>query len=185
MARYIAFLRAINAGKGRTVKMKPLRQLFGSLGFSNVATFAASGNVVFEAGARSVKSLQRKIEKRLREALGYRVAALIRTDAELAKIADYRPFSESKIDAAGEFNIIFLPDPPGQKLTREVRALRTETDEFRVHGREIFWLRRRRKGGSGFSTVPLEKTLGRPFTIRSAKTVKKMAMKYPSARRGH
>ena len=182
MARYIALLRAINAGKGRTAKMKPLRQLFESLGCLNVATFAASGNVVFETRAKSVKSLQRKVEKQLREALGFRVAVLIRTDAELSRIADYRPFSESKIDAAGEFNIIFLPDTLSQKLIREVRTLRTATDEFRVHGREIFWLRRRKKGGSSFSTVPLEKTLDMPFTIRSAKTVKKMAMKYPPAK---
>ncbi len=179
MARYIALLRAINAGKGCTTKMRPLRQLFESLGFLHVATFAASGNVVFETRAKSVKSLQRKIEKQLRDALGFRVAVLIRTDAELSKIADYKPFSESKIDAAGEFNIIFLPDTLSQKLIRAVRTLRTATDEFHVHGREIFWLRRRKKGGLSFSTVPLEKTLVLPFTIRSAKTVKKMAMNYP------
>jgi uncharacterized protein (DUF1697 family) len=182
MTRYIALLRAINAGKGRTVKMKPLRQLFESLDFSNVATFAASGNIVFETRAKSVKLLQRKIEKGLREVLGFRVAALIRTDAELARIAAYKPFSESKIDAAEEFNIIFLQDKLDRKLTRELRALRTVTDEFRVHGREIFWLRRRKKGGSSFSTVPLEKTLGKPFTIRSAKTVKKLVAKYPPAK---
>jgi uncharacterized protein (DUF1697 family) len=182
MARYIALLRAINAGKGRTTKMRPLRQLFESLGFSNIATFAASGNVVFETRAKSDKSLQRKIEKQLRELLGFRAAALIRTDAELSKIADYRPFSESKIEAAGEFNIIFLPDKLDQKLSREVRALRTDTDEFRFHGREIFWLRRRKKGGSSFSTVPLEKTLGMPFTIRSATTIKKIVEKYPPAK---
>jgi uncharacterized protein (DUF1697 family) len=182
MARYIALLRAINAGKGHTAKMKSLRQLFKSLGFSNVATFAASGNVVFETQARSVKSLQRKIESQLPEALGFQAAVLIRTDAELSRIADYKPFPESKIDTAGELNIIFLPDTLSQKLSRAVRTLRTATDEFRVHGREIFWVRRRRKGRSNFSTVPLEKTLDLPFTIRSAKTVKRMAMKNPPAK---
>jgi uncharacterized protein (DUF1697 family) len=179
MARYFALLRAINAGKGHTTKMGSLRQLFESLGFSNVATFATSGNIVFETKARNAKLLRRKIEKELREAFGFQAAALIRTAAEIAKIAKYRPFSESKINAADEFNIIFLHDPLDQKHTRELRALRTMTDEFRVHGREIFWLRRRKGGSRNFSTVPLDKTLGRPFTIRSAKTVKKMAAKYP------
>lgn len=60
MVRCIALLRAINAGKGRTVKMQPLRQLFESLGFSNVATFAASGNVVFETSAKTVKKMAMK-----------------------------------------------------------------------------------------------------------------------------
>jgi uncharacterized protein (DUF1697 family) len=52
MFRFVAFLRAINVGGGRTVKMQTLRQVFESLGFSGVATFIASGNVVFETNYR-------------------------------------------------------------------------------------------------------------------------------------
>jgi uncharacterized protein (DUF1697 family) len=183
MSRYIAFLRAINDGGGRTIKMKSLRQPFESLGFSKVATFMASGNVVFEMTIRTVKSLEKKIKKKLQEALGYEVAVFIRADAELAKIANYKPFSRAKIDAATEFNIIFLANTLDKKITqKKVRALQTETDEFRIHGREIYWLRRRKPGRSTFSTVPLEKTLGRPFTIRAAKTVKKMTLKYSSTK---
>ena len=182
MSRYIAFLRAINVGGGRTIKMKSLRQPFVSLGFSKVATFMASGNVVFETTIRTVKSLEKKIKKKLQETLGYEVAVFIRTDAELAKIANYKPFSRPKIDAATEFNSIFLMDTLDKKITQKVRALRSETDEFRVHGREIYWLRRPKQSRSTFSTVPLEKTLRRPFTIRAAKTVNKMALKYSSTK---
>ncbi len=45
MPKYIAFLRAINVG-GHTVKMDYLRVLFETLGFSDVETFIASGNVI-------------------------------------------------------------------------------------------------------------------------------------------
>jgi len=83
-----------------------------------------------------------------------------------------------------DFNTIFLADPLEERLRREILALRTDTDEFRVHGREIYWLRSEKQGGAGFSNVPLEKTLGKPFTIRSGGTVKKMALKYGGARRG-
>ena len=69
MSRFIAFLRAINIAGGRTVKMESLRQVFESLGFSGVATFIASGNVVFETTTKNTRTLERKIEKRLREAL--------------------------------------------------------------------------------------------------------------------
>src|SRR6266545_8287478 len=130
MSRFIAFLRAINVGGGRTVKMDPLRQLFESLGFSGVTTFIASGNVVFETTTKNAKTLERKIEQRLREALGYDVAAFIRTDAELAEIANYQPFRQSEIDAAAEFNIIFLAETLDEKVTQKVLALRTDTDEF-------------------------------------------------------
>ena len=72
MTQYFAFLRAINVG-GRVVKMDRLRQIFESLGFSGVETFIASGNVVFETSSNNVKTLERKIENALREALGYEV----------------------------------------------------------------------------------------------------------------
>ena len=69
MTTYVAFLRSINVG-GRAVKMDRLRQLFESLGFSNVKTFIASGNVVFESASRNAKTLKQKIEAKLREAVG-------------------------------------------------------------------------------------------------------------------
>ena len=47
MPRYVAFLRGINLGKRRP-PMSELKRLFEELGFTNVATFIASGNVLFE-----------------------------------------------------------------------------------------------------------------------------------------
>ncbi len=79
MSRCIAFLRAINVG-GHTVKMDDLRRLFESLGFTRGETFIASGNVVFETTSKNTTALERKIEKKLRDALGYEVATFIMTD---------------------------------------------------------------------------------------------------------
>jgi uncharacterized protein (DUF1697 family) len=180
MFRFFAFLRAINVGGGRTVKMQSLRRIFESLGFSMVETFIASGNVVFETMTQRTNTLERKIEKALQEALGYEVRIFVRTEAELAKIANYRPFRQSKFDDTWHMNIIFLADSLNQKLKQSVRALRTDTDAFEVHGQEIYWLRRRKRNGGPFSTVPLEKILDRTFTVRAANTIKKIATKYCS-----
>src|SRR5947209_14978939 len=110
MPRYIAFLRAINVGGHNIVKMDSLRQLFESLGFSNVETFIASGNIVFETKRKNAHALEREIENGLRQSLGYEVATFIRTDAELAAIANYKPFSQSDLDGAAALNIAFLAD---------------------------------------------------------------------------
>ena len=181
MSRYITLLRAINVGGGRTVKMKALRQVFESLGFSKVTTFIASGNVVFETTTNNPKALERKIEKALREALGYEVRTFIRGEAELTKIANYRPFPKSKIDISWHCNIIFLADNLSPTLRRTVKALQTNTDVFEVRGREIYWLRRRKRDAPIFSTVPLEKILGRAFTVRGADTIKRIASKWCSS----
>ena len=125
MFRFVAFLRAINVGGGRTVKMQYLCQVFESLGFSNVATFIASGNVVFETTTKETKALERRIEKALKTALGYEVRTFVRGEAELAKIAGYRPFPRSKFDETWHSNIIFLADNLNEKLKQSVNALGT------------------------------------------------------------
>jgi uncharacterized protein (DUF1697 family) len=177
MFRFIAFLRAINVGGGRTVEMQSLRQIFESLGFFNVATFIASGNVVFETTTKRTKTLERKIEKALKEALGYEVRTFVRGEDELAKIANHRPFPGSKFDETWQSNIIFLADNLNNKLKQNIKALRTKTDEFDVHGRQVYWRRRRKRNGALFSTVPLEKILGPALTVRGAKTIKRIVSK--------
>jgi uncharacterized protein (DUF1697 family) len=182
MPRYIALLRAINVGGHNPVKMDFLRHLFESLGFSNVETFIASGNVVFESTSKNAQALERVIEKSLREALGYEVATFIRTDAELAAVASYKPFSQSELDGAAALNIAFLADGLDDKSVQKLMALRTEIDDFHIHEREIYWLCRKRQSGSKISNAVLEKALGQKTTLRGANTVKKMAAKYSSSR---
>ena len=177
MPRFIAFLRAINVG-GHTVKMDYLRELFESLGFSRVETFIASGNVVFEMTSKNTKALEKKIENRLQDALGYEVATFIRTDTELADIASYKPFRPSELDAAVALNIAFLADSLDDKSKQKVMALRTGIDDFHIHGREVYWLCRKKQSESTFSNAVLEKTLGRSSTLRGANTIKKIAAKY-------
>src|SRR5262245_62756508 len=85
MIRYIAFLRAINVG-GHVVRMDDLRRQFEALRFSNVETFIASGNVVFESPSRDREAMEKAVEKRLLKALGYEVHTFIRTCDEVAAI---------------------------------------------------------------------------------------------------
>ena len=178
MPRYIAFLRAINVGGHNTVKMDFLRRLFGSLGFSNVETFIASGNVVFETTSKNARALEREIENRLREALGYEVATFIRTDGELAVVASYKPFSRSDLDGAAALNIAFLGDWLDDKSSQRLMTLRTDVDDFHIHEREVYWLCRKKQSGSKISNAVLEKVIGQKSTLRGANTVQKMAAKY-------
>lgn len=89
--RYVALLGGVNVG-GHRVKMEALRALFEGLGFAGVATFIASGNVIFESDDADGAALEGLIERRLGEALGYRVPTFIRTLEELRAVAAYEPF---------------------------------------------------------------------------------------------
>ncbi len=178
MTRYIAFLRAINVG-GHTVKMDALRAIFESLGFSNIETFIASGNVIFETSSKDHKALEGKIEKKLKEALGYEVVTFIRTDAELAAIAAYKPFKKSELDAAMALNVAFLADPLDASSKKKLITLKTDIDDFHAHGREIYWLCLKKQSESTFSNVLFEKMTGLRATFRGINTIRKMTGKYP------
>jgi uncharacterized protein (DUF1697 family) len=178
MPRYLAFLRAINVG-GHTVKMDRLRQLFTALGFTNVETFIASGNVIFETRAANTANLEKKIERHLAETLGYPVDTFVRTLDELAAIAACQPFApEAHADPANNLYILFLRSTPSAAVTQQVVNSRTTVDRFAVQGREVYWLRRTNLSDPNHPAPPLEKVLQSPGTLRNSTTVRKLAAKY-------
>jgi uncharacterized protein (DUF1697 family) len=157
--------------------MAVLRKAFESLGLTGVATFLGSGNVVFETTTRDISRLEQKIERRLQHALGYGVPVFIRTYAELREIATLEPFEDSEIHGA-DLNIILLADTLDKRSKATLMGLGTETDGFHVRRREIYWWRRKKPGTSLFATVPLEKALRVPFTIRATSTIRKLVAKW-------
>jgi uncharacterized protein (DUF1697 family) len=177
MTAYIAFLRAINVG-GHTVKMDHLRGLFEALGYGDVETFIASGNVIFQAPVEDARALEQRIEAHLRQSLGYEVATFVRTTAGLANVAAYQPFPQEEIES-NTLYIGFLQTLPGDEALRKLTALQTPLDNFHVHGRELYWLCRTTISQSKVSGAQIERALGMPTTLRNGTTVRKLAAKYP------
>src|SRR5689334_19254353 len=99
MGLYVAFLRGMNLGQ-RRIKNDELRARFEELELESVATFRASGNVVFESAERSEAKLTETIEAGLAEALGYDVPVFLRSAAEVAKIAAQEPFDADRVAAS-------------------------------------------------------------------------------------
>jgi uncharacterized protein (DUF1697 family) len=174
VTRYIAFLRALNVG-GHTIKMDVLRGLFAEIGFGEVSTYIASGNVLFAAGEENAPALERRIEDHLRAALGYEVATFLRTPQEVAAVVEYRSFDPDEINHALGLMIAFLKTPPGVTERERLQSYRRPSDDFAVHGREIYWLRRTQQSETNFGGATLERVLGAPTTIRSITTVRKLA----------
>jgi uncharacterized protein (DUF1697 family) len=178
MPKYIAFLRAINVG-GHVVKMDQLRRLFEELDFTNVETFIASGNVIFDAKTKNSKSLESKIEKHLHKSLGYEVTTFLRSVAELSAIAKHKPFSVDDIEAETHTLYVgFLAEPPAKAGVELLVSKSSPTDAFDVNDREIYWLYRRENGESKFYGSFLEKTIGMSATLRNVNTVERLVKKY-------
>lgn len=176
MPKLLAFLRAINVG-GHTIKMGDLRHLFETMGFSGVETFIASGNVIFQTTLQPGRALVQHIENGLEEALGYSVATFIRTPAELAEIVQFHPFPQPVLDAAAALNVAFLSTNPTPEAIHKLMALRTEIDDFKVQGREFYWLCRVKQSESTLSGALFEKAVGTLVTMRGINTLRRLAAK--------
>lgn len=172
--RYVAFLRAINVG-GHTVKMDHLREVFESLGFVNVETFIASGNVIFETGEKDAAGLEQRIAAHLEAELGYEVGTFVRTIRETAAIEKRNPFIT--MDKNDDFYVAFLHAKPTAAALSALTAAKNKGNDFAVAGREIFWLRRN-KDDSIFLKSSLEKIIKAPVTVRNMTSIRKLVEKH-------
>jgi uncharacterized protein (DUF1697 family) len=117
MPQYIAFLRGMNLGK-RRIKMDALRALFDELGFSDVASFIASGNVLFTSKSRSEPKLVQQIERHLAASLGYDVPTFLRTREELVEVLAFRPFAAKEMATeTNTVHVCFWREPPSSSTS--------------------------------------------------------------------
>lgn len=89
--KYVALIRGIMPGNPN-MKSARLKEFFESLGFQNVKTVIASGNVVFESDSKDQSALEAKIEKELPKKLGFSKTTIVRSEEELKKFVSTDPF---------------------------------------------------------------------------------------------
>lgn len=176
MTRYVAFLRGINLGK-RRLKMDRLAALFEELEFANVATFIASGNVVFDSDVRS-EDIEASVEGHLLDRLGYEVDTFVRSMDELKEIAGSGVFTEDERGGRGLY-VSFLRDAPGPSAVEMLKQIETPDDRFEVGGRELYWLRNGRLSDSPIATADLTRALnGVSTSMRNMNTIERIVAKF-------
>src|SRR5262252_8022296 len=98
MSTYVALLRAINVGGKNSLPMKTLARLFEELGCRNVRTYIQSGNVVFEASASVARRVPKAIHEAIRAEAGFSAPVVVRSAAELEKVAKGHAFAKRAKD---------------------------------------------------------------------------------------
>ena len=162
MVRYAVFLRAVNvAGTGK-LPMADLRALCTALGFSEVSTYIASGNVLLTHDGPA-SAVAEKVERGLADHFGKPVGVLVRTGPQLTDILSRNPFP----DAPGNRVLVTLL-PPGETATAEARH---QTDEVIVpSGSELFV-----HYGDGMGASRLVLPASRIGTARNLNTIRAVA----------
>jgi uncharacterized protein (DUF1697 family) len=134
--RYVAFLRGINVGGKALIRMADLRECVAEIGHDDVATYIASGNVLFSSPSRSAAALEAPLEKAIERVLGLDVRVFVRSARQLTGTAKAIPkrwvgnkdlrcnviFVAREIDRASLVRE-FAPKPEVEELIRVPGAL--------------------------------------------------------------
>jgi uncharacterized protein (DUF1697 family) len=168
VARYAAFLRAINVG-GRRITGPDLCKPFAAMGYGEPQAFRASGNVIFDAAR---KPSEGAVSDGLEEALGYEVVTFLRGAREIESLRSGEPF-----EPEAKYHVMFLKKLPPAAAQKQVLALGTDDDRLAFGARELFWRPRGRMTDSELDLKAVEKLVG-PNTMRTNGTVEQIAAKY-------
>jgi uncharacterized protein (DUF1697 family) len=181
MARYAAFLRGINVG-GHRITNDELREACEAVGLADVATFRASGNVIFAAeDEQDSDAIADRIETGLGETLGYEVPVFLRTAPEVLAIAAHQPFPPELVEAsAGKLQVSLLAAKPSTQARKTVLALADGEDRLAIRDRELYWLP---SGGLLESELDLKTVDGAlgTSTRRTKGTMEQVAAKFFAA----
>lgn len=174
MSTYVALLRGINLGK-RQVKMSQLKLLLESLGFCNVRTLLASGNVVFESDEKNVARLTQKLERELAQEFGFPIDCIIRSMSQVKGIVNNNPFKSVSMDAATRLYVTFFSEQQADIMAKSLQLSDEHMIVIPISKEEIgFTLQLTNGRGTVDAMTRLEKQFGKKITTRNWNTIQKL-----------
>ena len=170
----VVLLRGINNVGSRRVTMSALKSAFESMGFKNVRTVLASGNVIVEAPRRG-PDLGRTITFGLEKALGFPVTILIRTVRELKSIVRSEPFKALPSGPNVQQYVTFLKGEGKTGIPVRLPAPPAGVRIIRVDPGEVYSAVMLSQGGRTPDLMRyLDRNLGPAGTTRNWRTVVKL-----------
>ena len=172
MSHYVAFLRGINVGGNKPIRMEELKKAFAALGFADVTTVLASGNVLFACEKAREQGLAKRIEEKLKQAFKTEIGVAVRSVVGLKRLAASEPFRGVKVTPQTRLYVTFLSEKPAGKI----KAPYTSPDKtfriLRVSATEVCTvLTLSGKAGTVDLMAVLDKEFGRKITTRNWNTI--------------
>ena len=171
--KYLALLRGINVGGNNVIKMAELRNAFERSGFTNVATYITSGNVIFESAETKAGMLTDVLEQALSQTFHFDARLVVKSHDQLKDIVSQVP-SEWKHQHDLRCYIAFIKEPTTtQQVLNEIEI--KEGIDFVQAGQHVVYLSTRLSGltKSGFTKL-VGKKIYKDMTIRNYSTTQKL-----------
>jgi uncharacterized protein (DUF1697 family) len=171
MPLFIAILRGINVSGQKLIKMDALKILFMKMGYTEVATYIQSGNIIFQSINSNTKALEKIITAGLKDAFGFDIPVLVLTQEELKTVALNNPFTGDETKDASYLHVTFLSDQPEMALFENLRKGEYQGEAFELSGKAIYLYCPKGYGTTRLTNTFIEKKLKVTATTRNWKTV--------------
>jgi len=169
----VALLRGINVGGKNSLPMKQLVTIFEKAGCTDVRTFIQSGNVVFVAPEKILKTITAAVSASIEKRFGFKIPVVIRTADEMALVVRQNAYSRCDPDVE-RLHVFFLGDRPDATGVAALDPNRSPGDSFTVVGREIYALFPKGAGNSKLTNAYFDAKLKTVSTARNWRTVLKL-----------
>jgi len=174
MAVLISLLRGVNVGGHHKLKMDALRALYESLKLRDPHTYVQSGNVIFRTEERDLLELTKRVQNGIERKFGFRPDVIVRTASELRDVIARNPFAKRRDIHPSKLLVTFLASHPGQEARDRVLRIKTDPEELRIEGRELYTYYPNGMARPKLSWSVIEKTLKTSGTGRNWNTVTKL-----------
>lgn len=157
--------------------MNRLREIYEQLGLENVASFIASGNVLFDSKMRP-SELESLIEEELESELGYSVETFVRKFKDVQTIAAEKMFEEDGLPGY-VIHVAFLRKSISPANQKRWLGIQSELDEIRFDGTELYWLYQGRVSDSKFwSSKEFRSLEVPPMTMRNITSLRRLVAQF-------
>jgi uncharacterized protein (DUF1697 family) len=173
MTVLVALLRAVNVGGTGRLEMKALRAACEAEGFGRVATYIQSGNIVFES-ALPASAAKATLDALLRDELGLKSLAVVRTAAQLEAAIAANPFQDAAAERPSRL-LLGFPERRPAAGARDALAAHRGPERIEL-ARDLLYIDY--VGGAARSKLTpafIERALGTPSTARNWSTVGRLA----------
>jgi len=171
MTAFICFLRGVNVGGNKMLKMDVLKALCGTLGLKDAKTYLQSGNVVFRSDESDPAVLIQRIEDGIRKKAGMEVRVVLRDAAELKKVIAANPLKSEAAENPKAMLVAFLAGEIGKDPKAVLTNLKIPSERVEFARREIYLYFPEGIANSKLSNALTEKKVGTTVTARNWNTV--------------
>jgi uncharacterized protein (DUF1697 family) len=169
VATYVAFLRGVNLGPNNKISMPALRAMAEDLGYTDVATYINSGNLIVTTPKKAA-TVEHEISKAIKDTFGRPIDVTVRTPAQLKEVLAENPYPDGN---PSQVTVAFLTKAPAKDAEDRVAAVAKNYEPFAFAGQQVYVNYSQGIGKSKLAEK-FSDIIGVSSTVRNIRTVERV-----------